>query len=269
MNLKLNAKQKREIATAIDAAGFDASAFSYSTQKSECVSMYVRHAYDCLNGYEPTIAQALHLQADPSCFFTFERDDKGIFRTTVQPELEVGRNLQATQWQGILTAFSNWLKVLKIEIEDRGLAVTPPRTLSSMLKDADFAGIKKEFERAEMLCDSDAPAALTASCAAIEAACKRFISVKGLELPANKSILPLWKVVRNSLFPAVESHINQDLAQICGGLSSVINGIGAARTHAGSAHGREATDDVVGASEARLSVHAAHAVVLYLLERMK
>lgn len=53
---------------------------------------------------------------------------------------------------------------------------------------------------------------------------------------------------------------------ILGGLGAVVDGIGALRTHAGSAHGRGRRAYRVEARHARLAVHAAHTLVVFGIE---
>jgi hypothetical protein len=60
--------------------------------------------------------------------------------------------------------------------------------------------------------------------------------------------------------------ISPDIKQILGGLASVCGGIGALRTHAGDAHGRGKGTAQVDARIARLAVHAASTISLFLIE---
>ena len=53
---------------------------------------------------------------------------------------------------------------------------------------------------------------------------------------------------------------------ILGGLSSIVDGVGALRTHAGSAHGRGKKGYEIQPRHARLAVYAAHTLVLFALE---
>lgn len=45
------------------------------------------------------------------------------------------------------------------------------------------------------------------------------------------------------------------------------DGIGAYRTHIGSAHGRGIEPPKIVVSEARLAVHASHTIVIFVMER--
>ncbi len=57
-----------------------------------------------------------------------------------------------------------------------------------------------------------------------------------------------------------------DVRTILGGLATAIQGVGALRTHAGDAHGRERGYTCVDARIGRLSIHAASTIALFLIE---
>lgn len=60
---------------------------------------------------------------------------------------------------------------------------------------------------------------------------------------------------------------DDDLKQILMGLYSISTGIAALRTHEGSAHGRGSKKRYrIEARHARLSVHAAHTITMFVLE---
>jgi hypothetical protein len=54
--------------------------------------------------------------------------------------------------------------------------------------------------------------------------------------------------------------------KVLSGMSSIVDGIGAFRTHAGSAHGRGRRSYKVEARHARLAIHAAHTLCTFMLE---
>lgn len=66
----------------------------------------------------------------------------------------------------------------------------------------------------------------------------------GEDLPKTNDLMNLYKAVRKPLgltpnksnFP---SEISNDVLKIFGGLTTVVEGVGALRTHGGDAHGRE------------------------------
>lgn len=146
MNLKLNAIQKREICTKVESNGMDMNAFEFSTTSSEIIFQYVRHAYDCLSGDEATEAEVLVFRANPQYFFTFERNSRGRFLATTNPEFDVGRSIETRSWNDLVGSFSHWLQMLAVEIQDLGLKPAPPCTLQSLMLDKDLAGVKRSLK---------------------------------------------------------------------------------------------------------------------------
>lgn len=149
------------------------------------------------------------------------------------------------------------------------LAGTSPaaRSLNDLFKTGNFSSIEAEFERANSQVERDPHAAITAACAIIEALSKTYIETHALELPTKQTIGPLWKVVQQHLALNIDSTLEDDQKRILGGLASIVDGVGAYRTHIGSAHGRGLHPPRIAASEARLAVNASHTVVVFTMER--
>jgi Abortive infection C-terminus len=148
-----------------------------------------------------------------------------------------------------------------------GAAVTAPsRSLGQKLRELSIAELEEEFERARRSVDVDPPAAVTAACAILEALCKAYVAEHGLDLPSNQTIKPLWGAVSKHLRIAPESVEQDDLKRIPSGLTSIVDGIGSYRTHAGSAHGHGRRQYRVAPRHARLTVHSAHTLCLFVME---
>lgn len=146
-----------------------------------------------------------------------------------------------------------------------GLA--PSRTLDMILRSRDLTALTAEFNRAESTLATDPAAAMLAACAILEAFCKVYIEDNpGLEMPGVATLKPLWAVVQKHLGLDPAALVDDDLKRILGGLASVVDGLGAARTHASSAHGRGRNAYKVEVRHARLSVNAAHTLAVFLLE---
>ena len=141
------------------------------------------------------------------------------------------------------------------------------KTLTDYLRSGDFASIEKEFERALNHINTDPHASITAACSIIEALCKTYIESYELTMPSKQTVVPLWKVVKQHLKLNSNGLLADDQNGIVKGLSSVVDGIGAFRTHTGSAHGRGKTPPTIKVSEARLAVNASHTLVTFILER--
>ena len=144
--------------------------------------------------------------------------------------------------------------------------MTPSRSLADFIRDRDLPAIKREFNRAYEKLLTDPADAVTAACAILEATCRTIIADEKLTLPALPSIHPLWRVVQQHLRLVPSSELHDDLRRILGGLASVVDGVGAFRTHAGDAHGRGPEARPIEARHARLAVHAAHTVVTFVLD---
>jgi Abortive infection C-terminus len=84
--------------------------------------------------------------------------------------------------------------------------------------------------------------------------------------PADKSLHPLWKVVQGHLGITPTAQLDDDLKRVLGGLASIVDGVGAFRTHAGDAHGRGPEAPAIEPRHARLVVSAAHTIVTFILE---
>lgn len=147
-----------------------------------------------------------------------------------------------------------------------GASALPTRTLHDNLRAGDLAALQTEFDRSAENLETDPAASITASCAIVEALCKVYIEDEHLELPADQTIKPLWKVVQKHLGLDPASLEDDDLKRILTGLASIVDGLGAFRTHAGSAHGRGRKSYRVAPRHARLTVHAAHSLTIFALE---
>lgn len=156
----------------------------------------------------------------------------------------------------------------------RGCAIgVASRSLETIIRQRDFTNVEREFTRALTTVESDPAQAVTAACAIVESLCKVYIEDNDREFSGDQTLKPLWKVVRghfSQYFSAQPGSLEaNDILVILGGLTSVLNGVGDLRTHAGSAHGRGRESFQVGPPDARLAVHAAHTLVAFVLEKWR
>jgi len=142
----------------------------------------------------------------------------------------------------------------------------PSKSLKEMLESRDFIAVDAEFQRAIDSVESDPATGITAACSIIEALCKVYIEDEDLEMPAKQNIKNLWKVVSKSLGLDPREIADQDITRILSGFTSVIDGIGALRTHTSSAHGRGRNAYRLEPRHARLAINAAHTLVSFVLE---
>jgi Abortive infection C-terminus len=142
----------------------------------------------------------------------------------------------------------------------------PTKSLRQILVDRYLAGLEKEFDRAMANVETDPPAAATAACSMLESLFKVYIEDNGLEMPADQSIRPLWKVASKNLGLDPSALADEDLKKILSGLNSIVDGIGSFRTLGDSAHGRGQRTYAPLARHARLAIHAARTLVTFFLE---
>jgi hypothetical protein len=142
----------------------------------------------------------------------------------------------------------------------------PTRSLEAVLRARDLTALEIEFQRALTNVEADPATAVTAACAIVEALCKVYLEDEGLVLPNDQSIKPLWKSVQTHLGLDPAQIADDDLKRVLGGLTSIIDGLGAFRTHVGSAHGRGRQAYRPAARHARLALHAAHTLTTFVIE---
>lgn len=134
-----------------------------------------------------------------------------------------------------------------------------------------FDTVSREIDRAIENAERDPEDAATAACSIVEAVCRSILVELGAPLPDRKDLSGLLKAVQAPLRLSpgrsdLPEEIADDVRQILGGLTTTIKGIGALRTHGGDAHGRERGRAPIDGRIARLAIHAASAVSLFLIE---
>ncbi len=139
-------------------------------------------------------------------------------------------------------------------------------TLADLLRAGNYSAVEAEFNRALASVESDPATGITAASSLIESLCKCYIEDRGLALPPKQTIRELWRVVRDDLGLSPKSVTDADLRKILTGLASIVEGVGALRTHTGSAHGRAPNTPPVSSREARLGIHSAHTLAVYIME---
>ena len=135
----------------------------------------------------------------------------------------------------------------------------------------DFDTVNRDLERALASAENDPEDAVTSACSVVESVCRSVLIELGLPLPSKKDIKGLYQAVRDPLGltpdkTGVADEIANDVRTILGGLNSIVNGVGALRTHGGDAHGRERGYRRIDPRIARLAIHSASTVSLFLVE---
>lgn len=149
-------------------------------------------------------------------------------------------------------------------ITDGGLAAS--KTLKQLIHGRDLPAIHREFDRALESVEAKPRDAVSAAANILESVFKVYIEDNGLTMPDKQDLQPVFKVVRADLGIDPASVEDQDLQRIITGLYSIVDGIGALRTHASSAHSEGRKGYKLEPRHARLAVSAAHSVATFILE---
>ena len=142
----------------------------------------------------------------------------------------------------------------------------PSKSLSDLIKGRDIPSIEIEFTRALENVNSEPREAVSAACNILESIFKVYISDEKLVTPKKQDLQGLWKIVREDLGFNPSQLEDNDLKKILSGIFSVVDGIGAFRTHASSAHGQGRKIYKLKPRHARLAIHSAHTLTLFVLE---
>lgn len=160
---------------------------------------------------------------------------------------------------------------LRVRLITAGHGTPVVEQLSGMAETISFDTVRRDLDRALSSLETDPEDAITAACSTIESVCRSVLIELGEPLPAKKDVQGLFNAVKRPLGLSpdrsdLDSRIADDVRTTLGGLATVIQGIGALRTHAGDAHGRERGYTRVDARIGRLSIYAASTVALFLIE---
>jgi len=147
-----------------------------------------------------------------------------------------------------------------------GSLAAPSISLEESIKKRKLTVLNDEFDRALKNVETSPKDAISSACNILESVCKVYIEQESLTMPSKKDLQPVWAVVRKDLGFDPSQVEDNDLKEILSGLISTVHGVGAIRTHASSAHGSSTKSYNIEPRHARLAIHAAHTVVLFILE---
>jgi Abortive infection C-terminus len=145
-------------------------------------------------------------------------------------------------------------------------AASPSLSLKDIIRKYDISSINSEFDRALRNVESNPPEAVSAASNILESICKVYIEDEGLEMPKKKDLQPVWSVVRKDLGFDPKSIEDRDLKEILSGIFATVNGIGALRTHASTAHASGRNKYNLEPRHARLAIHSAHTIASFIME---
>jgi hypothetical protein len=143
----------------------------------------------------------------------------------------------------------------------------PAATLADIIHRRDVPALRRDFDRAISNVDIDPSAAVTAASSILESIFQIYIEDHDLDLPSKETIGSMWTVVQRHLNLNPHSEQRDDLRKICSGLTSIVDGVGSLRTHSGTAHGHGNDDHTITAAEARLAVHSAFGLAVFVFEK--
>jgi hypothetical protein len=140
------------------------------------------------------------------------------------------------------------------------------KSLKQLIRGRDFQAIDMEFDRALENANTDPREACSAACNILESLFKIMIQDESLAKPAKQDLKNLWKTVAEYLNFDPKKIEDDDLRKILSGMNSVVDGIGALRTHASAAHGAGKQIYKLEPRHARLAIHSAHTLATFVLE---
>ncbi len=188
-----------------------------------------------------------------------EESSRSLFGApTIDVKKEFKRKLEAILSRCNLTYISGGI------ISDGSSASS--RSLAELIKGRDIPSINAEFNRALANVNSEPREAVSAACNILESIFKTYIADEKLEMPQKQDLQNVWKVVRSDLGFEPGLLQDDDLKRILSGVLSVVDGIGAFRTHASSAHGEGRKVYNLKPRHARLAINSAHTMALFVLE---
>ena len=160
---------------------------------------------------------------------------------------------------------------LKTKVVELRAQATVVGAFSAVAEALDLDTVGRDLDRALASAESDPEDAVTAACSVVESVCRSILIESDLGLPAKQDISGLYRAVREPLGlsptkEGVPDLIAEDVRSTLSGLVTAVQSIGALRTHGGDAHGRERGFRRIDARIARLAIHSASAVCLFLIE---
>lgn len=147
-----------------------------------------------------------------------------------------------------------------------GAIGTPSRSLDDFIRELDIPVLDEEFTRALANVDASPREAVSAASNILESVCKVYIAEENLCMPSKQDLKAVWGLVRKDLGFDPSIVEDKDLQVILTGLFAIVEGIGALRTHASSAHGAGKAGYKLEPRHAKLAIHSAHTVTLFVLE---
>jgi len=143
--------------------------------------------------------------------------------------------------------------------------------LSAMAAGIDFDTVSRDLDRALRTSAADPELAVTSACAVVESVCRSILVELELDFPAKQDISSLYRALRDPLGldpmkDGLAPEIVNDVKAVLSGLVTSVQSIGSLRTHVGGAHGKEKGFRRIDARIAKLAIHSASAIAIFIIE---
>ena len=147
--------------------------------------------------------------------------------------------------------------------------VTPTMSLLEAVKKLGLVSVEIEIQRALEQIEQDPHAAAHYAANVLEAVLKAYLDHKGQPYGNGDGLAELWKSSAEKIGLRPVDWDSKDLKKIASGLNSIVDGIMHLRNTKSGAHGmseEQTRNFSIKPKHARLAIHAAHTVAVYVLE---
>ena len=141
-----------------------------------------------------------------------------------------------------------------------------PVSLKNQLAERNLDAVSQALKNAVLAVERDPPMAITDARTALESLLKIYMDDRDLEMSGRPKTSRLSKVVMGDLGLDPANNAEKDVKQVLQSLWSIVDGIAALRTHAGSAHGQGRRAYRLDARHARLAVQASQVFIEFFVE---
>lgn len=181
----------------------------------------------------------------------YKRESEGSLHPSIKPQvdwlIELIKRLQLVQTTPAINELNNSSNILSLDT------------------------VVRDIHRATEATQTDPESAVTSACSLVESMCRSILIELGEDLPLKKDLKSLFNAVKKPLGLSpdrtdMNPEILDDVRKVLSGLATLIEGIGALRTHGGDAHGREKGFRRIDARIANLAVNSASTTALFLME---
>lgn len=154
---------------------------------------------------------------------------------------------------------------------DIGTGFVADKELQESIDVINFDTVSRDLSRAREAARSDPEDAITSACSTLESVFRSILIELNQPLPSKKDIQGLYNALKAHLAldagrDNIPDLIKNDVLMVLSGLQSAVQGIGALRTHAGDAHGREKGYKRIDPRIAVLGINAANTLAFFVIE---